>query len=62
MPTMMWSSCILGWFMGHPREFAAAADVTVADLRRDTARWGHVLEAHGPRAFHAWLRELPAWR
>jgi hypothetical protein len=48
--------------MGHPREFAAAADVTVADLRRDTARWGPVLEAHGPRTFHAWLRELPAWR
>jgi GMP synthase (glutamine-hydrolysing) len=50
------------WFIGHACEIAGTAGVTVADLRRDTARWGPVLEAHGPQAFDAWLRELPPWR
>jgi GMP synthase (glutamine-hydrolysing) len=50
------------WFIGHACEIAGTAGVTVADLRRDTARWGPVLEAHGPQVFDAWLRSLPPWR
>jgi GMP synthase (glutamine-hydrolysing) len=46
------------WFIGHACEIAGTAGVTVPDLRRDTARWGPLLEAHGPKTFDAWLREL----
>lgn len=50
------------WFIGHACEISATPSVSVAQLRRDTTRWAPTLEAHGPKAFDAWLRDLPPWR
>ena len=51
------------WFIGHSCEIAATPGVSVAQLRRDTARWGPILEVEGPKVFDAWLRDLsPARR
>lgn len=43
------------WLIGHAVEIAAAPGVEVADLRRDTARWGPGLERAGRRCLEAWL-------
>lgn len=43
------------WLIGHTVEIAAAPGVEVADLRRDTARWGPGLEKAGRRCFELWL-------
>ncbi len=43
------------WLIGHAVEIAAAPGVEVADLRRDTARWGPGLERAGRHCLEAWL-------
>lgn len=50
------------WFIGHACEIVTAPTVSVAELRRDTARWGPILEGEGPKAFDAWLSTLPPCR
>ncbi len=50
------------WFIGHACEIAGTPGVTVAQLRRDTARWAPALEVYGPKTFDSWLRSLPPWR
>jgi GMP synthase (glutamine-hydrolysing) len=47
------------WFIGHACEIGATPGVTVADLRRDAKRWSPLLQVQGPKAFAAWLRDLP---
>lgn len=47
------------WFTGHACEIAGAPRATLAQLRRDTARWGRILEVEAPKALDAWLRDLP---
>lgn len=46
------------WFIGHACELGATPGVTVAGLRRDTARWAPALEPQGRRCFEAWLAEV----
>ncbi|MGI9383589.1 MAG: glutamine amidotransferase [Methyloligellaceae bacterium] len=46
------------WLIGHTIEIAAAPGVEVADLRRDTARWGPGLEKAGRRCFELWMDAL----
>ncbi len=46
------------WFIGHTCEIAATPEVTVANLRADTARWGAMLEAQGQKFLHEWLQGL----
>ena len=43
------------WFVGHTAEIAAAADVNVAKLRADTARWTPVLTPRAVRCLGEWL-------
>lgn len=46
------------WFIGHACEIGATPGVTVAGLRRDTARFTPALERQGRRFFEAWLDEV----
>ncbi len=46
------------WFIGHACEIGATPGVTVAGLRRDTARFSPALERQGQRFFEAWLDEV----
>lgn len=48
------------WFIGHTLEIAHTPDVTVAQLRTETGRWGAKLESQGPQCLMAWLQELHA--
>ncbi len=43
------------WFVGHACEIGATPGVSVAELRRDTARCAPALERQGRRCFEAWL-------
>lgn len=43
------------WFVGHACEIAATPEVSVARLRRDTARFVPALERQASRCFEAWL-------
>ena len=47
------------WFIGHACELASAG-MNVAELRRDTARWGATLESQGRECLTAWLSEVGA--
>ncbi len=46
------------WFIGHACEIGTTPGVTVAGLRRDTARFTPALERQGRRFFEAWLDEV----
>jgi GMP synthase (glutamine-hydrolysing) len=46
------------WFIGHACEIAVTADVTVASLRADTARFAAGLEAQSAACFTQWLDGL----
>ena len=66
-----WGSCTLAlqfhvevarsgiepWLVGHAVEIAATPGVTVARLRRDTAKWGPNLLGCGELFFKEWLSE-----
>lgn len=43
------------WFVGHACEIGATPEVSVAQLRRDTARFAPALDRQGRRCFEAWL-------
>lgn len=43
------------WFVGHACEIGATPEVSVAQLRRDTARFAPALEHQGRRCFETWL-------
>jgi GMP synthase (glutamine-hydrolysing) len=43
------------WFVGNADEIGATPGVSVAQLRRDTARFAPALEQQGRRCFAAWL-------
>jgi len=46
------------WFVGNAGEIAATPGVSVAQLRRDTARFAPALEPQGRRCFAAWLEAI----
>ncbi len=50
-------SSIEQWLIGHAVEIAATPDVTVAKLRRDTAKWAPNLLECGELFFREWLSE-----
>ena len=43
------------WFVGHTIEISATPDVTVAQLRTETARWTPVITDRGSLCFKEWL-------
>jgi GMP synthase (glutamine-hydrolysing) len=43
------------WFIGHCHEIAGSPNVTVEDLRAQTARHGPALQVQGPKCLAAWL-------
>jgi GMP synthase (glutamine-hydrolysing) len=43
------------WFVGHTFEIGATPDVTVPQLRADTARWTPALLRHAEACFATWL-------
>lgn len=43
------------WFIGHALEIALAPDVSVAELRRQTAMWGASLKRRSQAFWRAWL-------
>ena len=47
-----------GWFVGNAGEIGATPGVSVAQLRRDTARFAPALERQGRRCLEAWLDDV----
>ncbi|WP_071518579.1 glutamine amidotransferase [Geitlerinema sp. PCC 9228] len=43
------------WFIGHARQIGTAADLSVAGLRQETARYAPALEAQAPHLWQEWL-------
>lgn len=46
------------WFIGHANEIGGTPDVSVEQLRRDTALWGARLEQKGRIFFEEWLKSV----
>ena len=46
------------WLIGHTCEIRATEGISVAGLRRDTARFAPVLEIQGQRFFGDWLDQI----
>ncbi|GAB4296992.1 MAG: glutamine amidotransferase [Thiohalomonadaceae bacterium] len=46
------------WFIGHACEIAATPDISVPQLRADTAHWAAGLERHGQAMFRDWLQAV----
>jgi GMP synthase (glutamine-hydrolysing) len=46
------------WFIGHTCEIAATPDVSVPQLRADTAHWSATCETQGRKCLEAWLQEM----
>jgi GMP synthase (glutamine-hydrolysing) len=46
------------WFIGHACEIGATPGVSVAELRKDTARYVERLEEKARQFWQAWLEKL----
>jgi len=46
------------WFIGHACEISTTSDVSVAQLRQDTARYAKQLEQQAAKLWQAWLESL----
>jgi len=51
------ASGLESWFIGHTMEIATTPDVSVAQLRADTARHAATLAQCGPRLLRRWISE-----
>jgi GMP synthase (glutamine-hydrolysing) len=46
------------WFIGHANEIGSTPEISVEQLRRDTALWGPRLEQEGRAFFEEWLKSV----